>query len=102
MRSVCLLFEDESDRTQSFKASSWASKDSCRLDCAAPWSQVLRGLSGLPAAVMVNRKDGTPKKSSVARRPAKLLLCDEPIESCGLGRRSPYLRRFRRDTPNLL
>lgn len=28
MRSVCLLFEDESDRTQSFKASSWASKDS--------------------------------------------------------------------------
>lgn len=48
-------------------------RTACWLDCAEPWSQVLRELSGLPAAVIVNRKDGTPKKSSVARRPAKLL-----------------------------
>lgn len=74
VRSVCLLFEDESDRAQSrFKASSWASKDCVLAGLRRAMVAVLRELSGLPAAVIGNRKDGTPKKGSVARRPAKLL-----------------------------
>ena len=47
----------------------WIAKS---LSLGESWSQMLRELSGLSAAVIVNRKDGTPPKSSAAKRRARL------------------------------